>query len=107
MAAVTLSMLLVAIHFETAGGLCGVWQEDGSAGQWRKEPNMAATTGRPTWEACSTHEHSRAPHLPLHNRGRRRRSTTHKNSAGLEARGVARDRGPAVARHVGKSYRDP
>ena len=36
MAAVTLSMLLVAIHFETAGGLCGVWQEDGSAGPGRR-----------------------------------------------------------------------
>lgn len=104
MATVTLSMLLVAIRFETTSGLCCVWQEDGSAGQWRKEPNMAVTTGRPTWEACSTHEHSRALHLPLHNRRRRGRSTTHKNGAGLEARGVARHRRPAEARHVGKSY---
>ncbi len=104
MATVTLSMLQVAIHFDTTGGLCGVWQEDGSTGPGWKEPNMAVTTGRPTWEACSTHKHSRALHLPLHNRRRRRRSTAHKNGAGLEGRVVARDRRPAEARHVGKSY---
>ena len=66
MAAVTLSMLLVAIHFETAGGLGGVWQEDGSAGPGWKEPNMAVTTaGLPGKHAPPTniHEHFTCPSI--------------------------------------------
>ena len=83
MAAVTLSMRLVAIHFDrlVVDPVCGRAAEDGSAGPWRKEPNMAATTGRPTWEACSTHEHSRALHLPLCNRRCRQRRAAPKKMA--------------------------
>ena len=101
-AAVTLATGLVAIHF---GGQSAVWRAAETARQGRvgRIGNMAAT-GRSTWEACSTHQHSRAPHLRVCNRRRRRRSTTHKNGTDLEGIGVLGHRRPAGARHAGKRH---